>query len=281
MRTQFDIPAPVAAAPAIPDETAQARACPLCGGMEALLLRRYSPEPWRVVQCTGCDFVFLSNIVAYHRLVNEFAWDKQRLVEQDRRSDQWPLRMWVERKTRWRLRIFARDEDARLRRLFARGRVLDVGCGAGNRVPEPFVPYGIEISETLWKRAASAMSARGGEALHGPAIELLPRFPDGYFNGVVLRSYLEHETQPRDVLQEVRRALRPDGKVFVRVPNYGSVNRRVMGARWCGFRYPDHVNYFTAASLRQMAAKCGLRMRTLNALNLALDDNIKCVLTKA
>ena len=72
-----------------------------------------------------------------------------------------------------------------------------------------------------------------------------------------------------------------DGAAFVRVPNFGSVNRIVMGRKWRGFRYPDHVNYFALGSLRRMASECGMRCKLLNPVTLPFDDNIKAVLTKS
>jgi len=64
----------------------------------------------------------------------------------------------------------------------------------------------------------------------------------------------------------------------VRVPNYGSLNRRMLGAKRCGFRYPDHVNYFITTSLGTMAGDCGLKLKLLNPIRLPLDDNINAVL---
>ena len=64
--------------------------------------------------------------------------------------------------------------------------------------------------------------------------------------------------------------LSDDGAVYVRVPNFGGVNRRVLGAKWSGFRYPDHVNYFTLPSLRRMAGECGLALRLLHPLTFPL-----------
>jgi predicted SAM-dependent methyltransferase len=93
-------------------------------------------------------------------------------------------------------------------------------------------------------------------------------------------SYLEHEANVARVLDGAFRALKPGGAVFVRVPNFGSVNRRVIGPKWCGFRYPDHVNYFTLSSLRQVAARAGFETRLVNRLNLWFDDNIQVLLTK-
>ena len=62
------------------------------------------------------------------------------------------------------------------------------------------------------------------------------------------------------------------------MPNFGSVNRRVSGSQWCGFRYPDHVNYFTPQSLRTMAADCGLSLRLINPLLFVFNDNINAML---
>jgi hypothetical protein len=75
------------------------------------------------------------------------------------------------------------------------------------------------------------------------------------------------------------RVLAPGGSIYVRVPNYGSLNRRMLGAKWCGFRYPDHVNYFTTTSLGAMAGDCGLKLKLLNPIRLPLDDNINAVLS--
>ncbi len=52
--------------------------------------------------------------------------------------------------------------------------------------------------------------------------------------------------------------LKPGGVAIIKVPNFASVNRRVMGSRWCGFRFPGHVNHFTPASLSTMVADAGL-----------------------
>ena len=124
------------------------------------------------------------------------------------------------------------------------------------------------------------MRELGGECLHAAGAEGIWRWPEGKFAGVILHSYLEHEVDVRGVLAGIWRALRPGGKVYVRVPNFGSLNRRVIGASWCGFRHPDHVNYFTRATLGRFAREAGFAMRLLNRWNLWLDDNIQVLLTR-
>jgi hypothetical protein len=41
------------------------------------VLARYSRQPWFVVQCSTCGFVYLRNPPTYEQLVSEFAWEKR------------------------------------------------------------------------------------------------------------------------------------------------------------------------------------------------------------
>lgn len=256
------------------------RACPSCGGDGRRELPEYSQMPWRIVACAACGFVYLGNPVAYDELVDRHAWEKSKLREAARRRRERPVLDRLSKQTRWRLNLLGRDEKGLFLRIFRQGRVLDVGCGNGSRLPEPLIPFGVEISRVLAEQANESMEPRGGRCVHAPAVEGVSSLQDGFFNGVLLRSFLEHEIQPLKLLREVRRVLDDDGIAYVRVPNFGSVNRRVAGRKWCGFRYPDHVNYFTPKSLAEMAKKAGLETRILNRINLAFDDNIKAILTR-
>lgn len=257
----------------------ETRACPACERQEARVLPRYSTPRWQVAECSNCGFVYLRNPPVYERMVEEFAWEKTKVVEKKRREEARPAIMKIDRSTRWRLGAFKQKRKDLYRSLFKPGRVLDVGCGEGRNIRKPFVPYGIEISKALYEKAAANMSKRGGQAVHGPAAEAIATFPDGFFSGVVLSSVVEHEVRPMQLLSHVARVLEQDGKAFIRVPNFGSLNRVITGGHWCGFRHPDHVNYFTANSLRSMAADTGLAMKLLHPVRTPFDDNINAVLT--
>jgi SAM-dependent methyltransferase len=256
------------------------RSCPQCDGTAARPLPQFSTAEWRIVACSACGFVFLQNPPAYERLVSEFAWEKTSAAETVRRAETRPMLTRLDQKTRWRRGLFRQSRPALYLSLFKPGPVLDVGCGEGRAVPPPFVPYGIEISENLFRQAARRMRARGGDAIHAAAAEGIAGFADGFFTGIVMSSVAEHERQPKLLFRHAARVLRDDGAIYVRVPNFGSVNRHLLGAKWSGFRYPDHVNYFTLASLKRMVGDCGLRLKLLNPAQFLLNDNINAVLTK-
>ncbi len=124
------------------------------------------------------------------------------------------------------------------------------------------------------------MRAQGGYCVHGPGAEAIWAFEPETFDGIVMSSYLEHEEEPLKVLKGAARALKPTGKIYVRVPNFGGLNRRVTGRKWVGFRWPDHVNYFTVADLRRIAAMAGLEVQLLNPIRLPFDDNINALLVR-
>lgn len=255
------------------------RACPICGSDEASALPDYSPDPWKVASCAGCGLTYLRNPAAYEALEEDFAWEKT-YVQKKEASPGSTAFSPLARRIRDALGM-QRDKTASFRRWFNDGHVLDVGCGDGGRITPPMTPYGIELSKALHARADKNMRAAGGYCLHGPGAEAIWRFDADQFDGIVMHSYLEHETDVMGVLRGAYRALKPEGGLFVRVPNFGSLNRRVIGPKWCGFRYPDHVNYFTLDTLTDAAARAGFEVSLINRITLPVDDNISALLRKA
>lgn len=254
------------------------RPCEICGSPHSDILTRDAAAPWPLVRCSQCSFVYLQKVPTYAALAADFPWEVTFTAEKQRRSKS---RLgWLDAATRWRTYPgHALDRYRRRHVLGLTGNVLDVGCGGSCRVPAGPIPFGVEISSALATQAAPAFAARGGSVVHASAVDGIDTFADSFFSAILMRSYLEHEIQPRLVLQKAFRKLASGGKVFVRVPDYGSVNRRVAGKHWCGFRFPDHVNYFTGRSLRRLAESTGFTYRRINWLS-PLDDNIIAILTR-
>jgi len=257
------------------------RQCAKCGSDSFKQLPNYSKDHWRVGECCDCGFVYLQNAPVYDRLVDEFAWEKTGVIETERRYKDRPVSARLSMVFRRLRKPFRIDEKKMFSRMFKPGPVLDIGCGHGSRIPDRFTPYGIELSRALCESSNEQMQPRGGYAVHAPATDGIETFDTGFFNGIIMRSFLEHERQPKKLLESAFRVLADDGVIFIRVPNYASFNRRIRGSEWCGFRYPDHVNYFTPNSLAELVRECGFDMKLLNPMKISIDDNIKAVLTKS
>lgn len=264
--------------PTVPHQAQELRACPLCDSDVARPRPEYTPAPWQIGTCTNCGLTYLRNPPDYTALQDELAWEKTYKAKKAASRGSTFFSPYA-RRLRNGLRMY-RDKTSSFRRWFNDGHVLDVGCGSGKRIGAPMTPYGIEISNELHRRADATMRAAGGYCLHGPGAETIWEFSAKQFDGIVMFSYLEHEVNVMQALRGAHRALKDTGGVFIRVPNFGSLNRRVIGAKWCGFRHPDHVNYFTLATLGEASKRAGFSARLVNRVTLPVDDNISVLLRK-
>ena len=262
------------------DTVSSTRACPNCNADTAIHLPTYSRDEWRIVECKSCTMVYLQNPIDYVALEEDYAWEKT-YAELDKERNQ--KKSWIKRAAR-QVRILnyrmKSDANERFLRLLGPGNILDIGCGDVVRCQTPFVPYGIEISKAMQKTADEKMRALGGECVLGAGAEAIWDFPKDKFDSIMMHSYLEHEVQVAKILDGAMHCLKPGGKIYVRVPNYNALNRRISGPNWPGFRYPDHVNYFTVKTLTAVAANAGFDFKLVNRHKIWLDDNILALLTK-
>ena len=138
------------------------------------------------------------------------------------------------------------------------GYFLDVGCGGGSYLhrlkQRGWNVYGVEPS------AAGTAQARslGINVCHGYIEDA--RFPDGFFDVIRLHHVLEHLTAPQATLREIARILKPDGLVYVTVPNTQSFNFWLFGANWYALDAPCHVISYCPKSLAFLCQATGFEI---------------------
>lgn len=272
------------------------RPCPVC--QQAHPHRSpYSRGEWNLCACLATGLAYLENPPAYAALETEFAFEVTYRQEQQRRREAEPMwsrlsdfmkgvrrRLLPRRNKFLRLAREAWQEQGRP----AEFRMLDVGCGWGNMLETMaaafaedgvrLVPFGVEISKELHRISAERFAPLGGQVVNAPATEGIRQFAAGTFHCALLSSYLEHEVAPGEVLAALRERLVPGGRVLLKVPNFASWNRHFRGAKWCGFRFPDHVNYYTPAALRRQVQQAGLDVARMNWTDVfPLSDNMYLV----
>jgi 2-polyprenyl-3-methyl-5-hydroxy-6-metoxy-1,4-benzoquinol methylase len=135
-------------------------------------------------------------------------------------------------------------------------RLLDVGCGVGESLrwakDHGWEVHGVEPDEVAVQHARR----RGLGGVREGTLEE-QAYPTGYFDAITLYQALEHVYSPTNVLRECHRILADDGEVFISVPNFASVPRRLLGEYWYGLQIPLHLYHFTPATLAAMAARAG------------------------
>lgn len=261
------------------------RDCPLCGrDNSGEPDNPYSYDVWKIKDCPACGFTYIELGPDYEQLFAELSWEATTRIEEQRRAELRPIGYKASKLTRLRMHVLPRKQMPLMLEAWAKpGNVVDLGCGDGGpleQISPGFVPFGIEVSTTLAQAADARFRRRGGACANAPTLAGLRSFPDCFFTAATLRSYLEHEMHPLAVLSELYRTLAAGSVAIVKVPNYGSWNRMVMGAKWCGFRYPDHLNYFTPKTLAQMARKAGFTVHFGLTYTLPTSDNMYAVLKK-
>jgi SAM-dependent methyltransferase len=143
-----------------------------------------------------------------------------------------------------------------LRRVSGPGALLDVGCGRGI-LPALFRERGWTAMGTQLSRTAAeaARSRYGVEVLVGELPEL--DLPEAAFHVVTFFHVLEHLDRPEAYLRKARELLVQGGLLVVEVPNFASPGFRFLGTRNFCTDYPNHLVFFTPASLSRMLARCG------------------------
>ncbi len=262
------------------------RDCPSCRTpSNAASPVRYAHRDWPMLECPHCGLVYLEYVPDYSALYNEIAWTHQHKREEERRLKQSPIFARIDMMTRWRLGIFGDATVAGGFTSWAKpGPVLDVGCSTGKslaELPGTYIPNGIEIDAGAAEKARAVFEPRGGKLVHTDGVSGLAQFPPAHFTGISMWSYLEHEARPREALEGVRRVLRDDGIVLVKVPNYDCWNRSVLGAKWPGFRHPDHEQYFTPPTLAWLAKATGFSVYFRLYGRIPLNDNMYAILRAA
>jgi SAM-dependent methyltransferase len=141
------------------------------------------------------------------------------------------------------------------------GRFLDIGCGGGSYLYRlrqwGWDVYGVEPS------AAGAAQARslGLEVREGHLREA--QFPDRFFDAIRLHHVLEHLTEPRETFREIARILKPDGVVYITVPNTESFNFWLFRENWYGLDAPRHVISYCPRALKFLCEATGFEIQEI------------------
>jgi SAM-dependent methyltransferase len=134
------------------------------------------------------------------------------------------------------------------------GRLLDIGCNEGRGLTlyrrNGFEAEGLELNA----HAAATARARGF-TVH--EVDLHDFRPAEAFDRAVLSNVLEHALDPRLMLSDVHRILKPGGEVWISLPNSRSWLRRLFGRWWINWHVPFHITHFSNDRLRSLLAETG------------------------
>jgi len=239
--------------------TVAVRPCPQCTGTAVQTLHGgrfvlpagHPLEPVvRVVACVQCGFCFndtrstRADFDRYYRDISKYA--DPRLSSGSGFSPEDTCRLDA---TADAIRAFAGATE---------GSILDIGCGAGGLL-DSLATLG--FTGLVGMDPASACVAEVMRRGHRAVIGTLDDHSldgDRLFDGIVLSHVLEHVRDVTAALASVRRLLAPDGWLYVEVPD-AALYGECLIAPYQDFNL-EHINHFSAGSLRNLLATHGWRV---------------------
>lgn len=139
-----------------------------------------------------------------------------------------------------------------------RGKLLDVGTAGGSFLAvakgRGWEVAGCEPNKwmTEWGK-----KEYGIEIVPGTIFDM--ELQDNSFDVVTLWDVLEHTPDPKLILKECNRVLKPGGLLVVNYPDINSLIARLMGRRWV-FLLSVHLYYFTVETIKVMLAQTGFKL---------------------
>jgi ubiquinone/menaquinone biosynthesis C-methylase UbiE len=148
-------------------------------------------------------------------------------------------------------------------------RVLDLGCGAGRFVAAlreaGAEPVGVELADAALERARRNVPGADFRLVADGSLPL----GHGEIDLVWCSEVLEHVPDTIALLTEVRRVLKPGGRLLVTVPDHGRLKRTLIALALYDAHYDplgQHVRFYTRRSLTRALHATGFEDVELAAL---------------
>lgn len=204
--------------------------------------------------CTECELIFLNPRMSGQTLQTYYA--RQSRMPRETIPDDSPMR---------RMMLSQMDLIASKRTLEPGANVLEIGCAEAyflkilnERHDGALVLSGIEPSRKYADQARKTVPA---ERLHETVLEQAP-LKEAQFELIVIRHVFEHLPDPVGALKLMRRALKPDGVIYIEVPDTETADASI-----CHFFHHEHLSYFTSQTMSDVLARADLHAEVLERRN--------------
>jgi len=217
-------------------------ACAVCGADDAVPV--FVKAGWTFVRCRGCGLVSLrplptpAELAAHHEASYRAGGYAAFAAAETVRAD------------------IARHRLALVSPLAPPGPWLDVGCSTGAFLAEA-VHAGRDVEGLELSAAAVAEARRRGLAVHRGTTDDFQ--PARRYALITAFDVIEHLPDPAAFLGRLASWLAPSSLLALTLPDVASVPARAMGRHWYYYAPPDHVHYFTPATIRALVAAHGFR----------------------
>jgi SAM-dependent methyltransferase len=140
--------------------------------------------------------------------------------------------------------------------------VVDIGCYTGQllaSLPRSFRTFGVEPS----KEAARIATTNGVTIVADSLSEF--GFADASYDVITACDVIEHLPNPLEFLCELRRKLKPGGRIVITTGNCDAWLWRLLGSNYWYCRFPEHISFIGSEWVGKMTTRAELRLlRTIS-----------------
>ena len=232
--------------------------CPSCGSeaIKAVLMAKdhtVSGEQFEIWECSACTLRFtqaapgLNSIASYYKSEDYISHSdtKEGIIN--------TLYHTVRKMTLNKKKSLVKTTTG-----LNEGSILDVGCGTGAFL-HTMQQAGWEVTG-LEPDLLAREKARELYRLQPGLPEQLFHLPLGSYHAITLWHVLEHVHQLHEYLDQLKKLLRPGGKIFIAVPNYTSYDAEKYGNDWAAYDVPRHLYHFSPGSMARLLSIHGLNL---------------------
>ena len=261
--------------------------CYLCGSIDSEVwtvakdLLHKTPGDFRIVQCSNCGLVYLNPRPTVETIPFLYPEDygpyqafrrrkKRRLGRIHHlilsnfynypgpRSTLQKLVLWP-----FYLRSKWYNKKIKIIPYKGEGKLLDVGCGNG--------AFLYSMKELSWEVCGVEPDEKAVQYIHKElglknvkdGLLMDQRYEDQQFDVITLWHSLEHMPNPREVLEEIHRILRPDGLLLIAVPNIKSYAAQRFKDLWYALDAPRHLIHFSPETLSYLLNETGFSIKEI------------------
>ena len=158
------------------------------------------------------------------------------------------------------------------------GKLLDVGIGTGLFLKiareHGWKVIGVDVSSYSVNKAK-----KYGFEVYKEELGTIP-FGNNFFDVVNMRHSIEHVENPKKVLTEAYKILKPGGVICIATPNSFGIHARIFGKDWPHLSLPYHLHFFSKKSLSTLVESIGFKVLQLKTEELTIYDVFKLFLFK-
>lgn len=205
---------------------------------------------YTLYKCKQCGLIFLNPMLTASELdkcYSETYYSYVNFMKKDKRS--------------WFKKLY---DKITLEKMYTPGlprkaKILDIGCGSGKWLydmkQKGYIVSGCEVSETA---AKTGKETAGIDIFPGQLID--SNYKSKNFDYIRMHHSFEHIYNPNETLQEIKRILKDNGRLYIAVPNIDSWWGNIFKQYWYYLGAPIHVYNYSKNSLMKILEQNGFKV---------------------